>query len=127
MEYLFLLSRMLFGGYFLWNGYKHFKNTASLAGYAASKHVPSPQLMVRLSGALLIIGGAGIILGFAVGLAVAALVAFLVPVTFMMHDYWKETDPMVRMNQQIAFAKNIALLGAALAYLFIPGPWFLAL
>ncbi|HSE56655.1 MAG TPA: DoxX family protein [Candidatus Paceibacterota bacterium] len=127
MEYLFLLSRILFGGYFLWNGYKHFKHTANLAGYAASKKVPSPQLMVRLSGALLLIGGVGIVLGAAVGLAVSALVAFLIPVTFMMHDYWKETDPVQRAHQQIAFAKNIALLGAAFAYLFIPGPWFLAI
>ncbi len=127
MEYLFLLSRILFGGYFLWNGYKHFKGVVGLSHYAASKGVPSARAAVLGSGALLIIGGAGILLGVAVGLAVAALVAFLVPVTFMMHDYWKETDPMVRMNQQIMFTKNIALLGGALAYLFIPGPWFLTL
>jgi hypothetical protein len=31
-----------------------------------------------------------------------------------MHDFWKETDPMMRMNQRISFMKNVALLAAIL-------------
>jgi len=52
---------------------------------------------------------------------------FLVPVTFMMHAYWQETDPMQGINQRVNFQKNIALLGAALLLLFIPRPWPLSL
>jgi uncharacterized membrane protein YphA (DoxX/SURF4 family) len=61
----------------------------------------------------------GILVGFYVPVAVAALVVFLIPVTFMMHDFWNETDPMAKMTQKIMFTKNLALLGGALAYLFI--------
>ena len=54
------------------------------------------------------------------------IVVFLVPVTFMMHAYWQETDPMQRINQRVNFQKNIALLGAALMLLMIPRPWALS-
>lgn len=127
MEYIFLISRVLFGGYFLWNAYNHFKNSDSLASYAASKKVPSPKMAVIGSGALLLIGGLGIVFGVFVGIAVLALLLFLVPVTYMMHDYWNETDPMARMNQKINFTKNAALIGGTLAYLFIVEPWPLSL
>jgi putative oxidoreductase len=43
-----------------------------------------------------------------------ALVAFLVPVTFMMHGFWRLSDPVLVHTQQALFAKNISMLGAAL-------------
>ena len=127
MEYLFLVSRILFGGYFIMNGVSHLKNIGGMAGYAASKGVPAPKLAVAVTGLLLVLGGLGIVLGAWIQYAVLALVVFLVPVTFKMHQYWKETDPMQKMGQQINFTKNIALLGAVLAYLFITLPWPLSL
>jgi putative oxidoreductase len=42
------------------------------------------------------------------------LVAFLVPVTLMMHAFWRLDDPMAIHVQQAMFMKNVALLGAAL-------------
>jgi putative oxidoreductase len=42
------------------------------------------------------------------------LVAFLVPVTWMMHAYWKQSDPTTRRVQQAMFAKNLSILGGAL-------------
>ena len=43
-----------------------------------------------------------------------ALVAFLVPVTWWMHGYWRLTDPTTIHIQQAMFAKNLSMLGAAL-------------
>jgi putative oxidoreductase len=43
-----------------------------------------------------------------------ALVVFLVPVTFMMHAFWRLPDPVLAHTQQALFAKNISMLGAAL-------------
>jgi hypothetical protein len=56
-------------------------------------------------------------------IGVIALVVFLIPVSFKMHDYWKIQDPMVRMSERISFQKNMALLGAALMMLAISTPW----
>ncbi len=119
MIYIFFLSRILFGGYFVWNGFNHFKKLNSMAGYAAMKRVPMPKLAVAVSGLLAILGGLGIILGLYVFFAVLALVIFLVPVTFKMHAFWNETDPNAKRMEHIQFTKNLALLGGALAYLFI--------
>lgn len=42
------------------------------------------------------------------------VVAFLIPVTFMMHNYWALTDPMMKRTQMAMFMKNLSMLGAAL-------------
>jgi uncharacterized membrane protein YphA (DoxX/SURF4 family) len=51
------------------------------------------------------------------GFGLIALVLFLVPVTFIMHAFWKIQDPMAKMGETINFTKNIALLGAVLILL----------
>lgn len=49
------------------------------------------------------------------------LVGFLVPVTLMMHAYWKLHDPAMVHVQQAMFAKNISMRGALVAALLGPG------
>jgi putative oxidoreductase len=123
MEYLFLLSRILFGGFWIYNGINHFRMGNMMEGYAAMKGVPMPKYAVYGSGLLIILGGLGILLGAYTQLSVAALVIFLIPVTLMMHNFWRVSEPNQRMTDMVMFMKNTALLGASLAYLFIPAPW----
>jgi hypothetical protein len=40
-----------------------------------------------------------------------------------MHDFWRIEDPNQRMNDMVNFAKNMALLGAALALMGVEEPW----
>ena len=94
-----------------------------MAGYAGSKGVPAPKVAVWFSGLLLIIGGASIILGAFTKIGIYSLVLFLIPVSFQMHAFWKETAPMQKMNQRVQFMKNLALLGALLMLLSFPTPW----
>ncbi len=122
-EILFLVGRVLFGGYFVMMGLNHYMKTGMLGGYAQSKGVPMPAFAVMGSGLLLLAGGLGVLLGAYVPWAVAALALFLVPVSFKMHAFWAIPDPMARMGDQVNFMKNMALLGAALMLLMIPGPW----
>jgi putative oxidoreductase len=123
LSFMFLVGRIIFGGYFILNGISHFKNIGSMAGYASSKGVPSPKLAVGGSGLLLLIGGLGVILGIYVYWALAALALFLIPVTFTMHRFWTISDPMQKMGEKINFQKNMALLGAILIISAIPTPW----
>lgn len=119
MDILFLVARVLFGGYFILNGYNHIVNTNSLVGYAASKKVPNAKLAVFFTGLLILLGGLGILFWVYVPTAVLLLSIFLLPVTIVMHNFWTETDPARRAGEYIAFTKNMALLGGALAFLFI--------
>jgi uncharacterized membrane protein YphA (DoxX/SURF4 family) len=122
-EYIFLLGRVLFGGFFIVSGYGHFKNLSNMAGYAASKKVPMPKLSVGFSGLLLLLGGLGVLLGVWVPYALGCLVLFLVPTTFMVHNYWTDTDQNAKMANRINFNKNLALLGAALIMYMVATPW----
>ncbi len=126
MEYLFLLGRILFGGYFLMNGYNHLKNISGMAGYAQSKGVPYAKASIVITGILLVLGGTGIVLGLYPRIAVVLLLIFLIPVTFKMHQYWKIQDPMQKMGEEIHFMKNIALIGATITFLFVTA-WPLSL
>lgn len=127
MIYLFVLGRILLGGYFIKNGLNHLMNSGALAGYAQSKGVPMPKFMVILTGLMLLLGGTGILLGVGVKCAVLLLSVFLVLTTFKMHQFWKVTDPMQKMGENINFYKNLALLGAVLMLLAIELPWAVSL
>lgn len=123
MAILFLLGRIIFGGFFVMNAWSHFKNLEGMAGYAASKSVTSPKAAVFGSGLLILLGGLGVIFGITPQASLTLLIIFLVPVTFKMHAYWKETDPNTKTMQRIQFMKNMALLGACLMMFAIPVPW----
>ena len=126
MDFVFLLGRILYGGFFIVGGLNHFMHLGMMSGFVASKGVPAGKVAIVVSGLLIIFGGACIILGCRPELGVLAILVFLVPVTFMMHAYWQEKDPMQQLNQRVNFQKNIALLGAALMLLIIPRPWVLS-
>jgi putative oxidoreductase len=123
MKAPFVLGRMLFGGYFLYNAVNHFKEYKNLAQYAKAKHVPMPEAAVLTSGAALAIGGASILLGTKPKLGTLAILGFLAAVTPTMHDFWNAQDPNQKQADMINFSKNMALLGGALALMGVEEPW----
>jgi putative oxidoreductase len=127
MEQVFLLGRMLFGGFFLYSGLNHFLSLGMTAQYAASKGLPAPELAVAASGVMLLLGGMSILLGLWPRLGILAIVLFLAIVSPTMHNFWAIQDPAQRMSDMINFMKNIALLGGALALVAVPEPWPLSL
>lgn len=127
MSILFLVGRILFGGFFVKSSYGHFFNNKDLAAYAVSKGTPMAGLSVYVAGFLILFGGLGIILGVYVYWSIAAISLFLIVVTGFMHRYWKEQDPMSKASNQVNFYKNLALLGAALMFLAISTPWPISL
>ncbi|MCX6755677.1 MAG: DoxX family protein [Candidatus Nomurabacteria bacterium] len=114
MMILFLLGRVLLGGYFLMSAYNHFSKSEMLTNYAKSKNVPLAHLAVLLTGVMLLLGGFGILLWVYLKASIALLAIFLTFVTIQMHAFWKITDPASKMSEQMSFTKNMALLGALL-------------
>jgi putative oxidoreductase len=123
MRVPFLLGRLIFGGYFVMSGINHFKQTGQMSNYAASKNVPKPDVAVRATGAMLIAGGASILLGIKPKLGTAAVIGFLAGVSPVMHDFWKQQQPEQRMTEMINFTKNMALVGGAMALMGVEEPW----
>jgi putative oxidoreductase len=123
MQQLFLVGRVIVGAYYLFSAFNHFTRLGSMVAFAGARHVPAPQVAVVISGILLAIAGVSLLLGLYPRVGVAAAVLFLLPVTLMMHPFWADADPAMRMGDMINFTKNFALLGSTLMFLAIPEPW----
>jgi putative oxidoreductase len=123
MKAAFLLGRVIFGGFFLYNGINHILNRDALAQYARAKGVPSPEAGVVASGLLIALGGISVITGAKPKLGATALIAFLMSVSPTIHNFWNAADPQSGQNEMAHFSKNMALLGAALALLSVEEPW----
>jgi putative oxidoreductase len=113
VDVVFLVGRVLFVTLFVWSGVKNHFSAGGVA-YAKAFNAPAPAVMVPLSGAVIIIGSAMVVLGVFADLGVLLLFAFLVPTSYFMHAYWKDPDPASAQNQQVQFLKNVCLAGGAL-------------
>jgi putative oxidoreductase len=123
MKAAFLIGRLVFGGFFLYNGINHLKQRKQLAQYAESKNVPMAEAVVASTGVVLIAGGTSILLGVKPKLGTAAIAGFLAGVSPVMHNFWSVQEPGQRLNEMVNFSKNIALLGSALALMGVDEPW----
>jgi putative oxidoreductase len=123
MKAPFLLGRLVFGGFFLYNGIHHLKERKSMAQYAKTKNVPLAEAAVTATGVALIAGGTSILLGVKPKYGAAAIAGFLAGVSPVMHDFWRVEDPQQRMNEMINFSKNVALIGGAIALMGVDEPW----
>lgn len=123
MKAAFLLGRLMFGGFFLYSGIHHFQERKSLSQYASAKSVPMADIAVSATGALLIAGGASVLLGIKPKWGTLAIMAFLAGASPLMHDFWRAADPNQKQNDAVNFMKNMALLGAALALMGVEEPW----
>jgi len=127
MEFLLLIGRIIFGGFFIMSGINHFTNAGMMSGYAKSKNVPASYLTVVGTGVMLVLGGLSVLLGLFPVLGLILLIVFLVPTSMLIHDFWTVQDPQARAAEQVNFLKNLALTGAALALMYGASDWPLAL
>ena len=114
MDAILVVGRILFALIFINSGIAHFTKNAAMTGYAQYKKVPMPRASVYISGLMILLGGLYIVLGFYADLGALLIAIFLIPTAFLMHNFWKETDPTAKQNETIAFFKDLALAGASL-------------
>ncbi len=114
MKYIVLVGRILYAMIFVIFGLFHFTNLQGMSQYAASQGIPAPTVMTIVTGILLVVGGVSVLLGYKAQLGAWLLVIFLVPTSFLMHNFWAIDDPMQASNQMAHFMKNLSMAGAAL-------------
>ena len=112
MRALFPVARILFALIFIIAAPRHF--TREGIEHAASLGLPAASFAVPLSGVMALVGGLSVVIGYRTRWGAWVLVAFLVPVTLVMHRYWRQTDPAAFHIQQAMFVKNLSMLGGAL-------------
>jgi len=106
------VGRACFSAIFISAAPSHFTRPA--IEYAAAQGVPLPALLVPAAGALACAGGLSVLLGYRARVGAWMLVAFLVPVTLFMHNFWAVADPQLAGIQKAMFLKNVSMLGGAL-------------
>ncbi|MCG2612890.1 DoxX family protein [Terrimonas sp. NA20] len=112
MKFVLITGRILFSLLFILSSFGHFK--AETIAFAGSQGLPLASVLVPLSGVVELIGGLSILVGYRAKLGAWLLVIFLIPVTFMFHQFWTITDPMTYQMQFVMFMKNISITGGAL-------------
>ena len=105
MKYIVLLGRVLYSYIFITSVLGHFSRHT--IEYVASKGLPMATILVPLAGAMALVGGISILVGWNARWGAWLLVLFLLPVTITMHRFWGIADPMAAGMQKIMFLKNI--------------------
>src|SRR4051794_41445343 len=105
MKAPFMIGRLLFGGFFLYNGINHFKQRQGMAEYAKGKKVPLPDVAVMGRGAALIVGGASLLLGIKPKNCATAGVGFFAGGSPLIHDFLEPEKPQQRQMEKIQFSK----------------------
>ena len=98
-------------------GVNHIRKRQAMMAYVQSKHLPLAWLDVVGTGVMMLVGSALLVANWHPHWGAALIILFLVPTAFLMHNYWAETDPMVRAGQDAQFWKNITIAFALLLYI----------
>jgi uncharacterized membrane protein YphA (DoxX/SURF4 family) len=125
-EFVFFLGRVLFSLVLLGSAFGHLTQTEGSTQYASYKGVPNPKAMVQLTGVLMALGGAAVVLGIWMDLAGLCIAVLMIIFAVKMHAFWNESDPMQQNAERAQFMKNIAIAGGGLILAtFYIAPWTL--
>lgn len=117
MDVIELLGRVLFAAAFAITPYGVVKTAPRIAGTPMLAFLPQGLgvPVIRASAGSAVLGALLIALGLWPDLGALLVLAFLVPVTFVMHRFWElPKDPFLpRKQKRDAFLSNVSLAGGA--------------
>lgn len=108
-----LVGRTLLALIFLISGIGKIGGFAGTAGYMASKGLPMVEVLLVLTIIIEIGGALMLISGYMARLSATVLFLWMIPVTFIFHNFWAVPADQ-QMIQQIMFMKNLAIMGGML-------------
>lgn len=107
------IAPALVGLLFVIAGYNKIGGFEHVAGWMTATGLPAASLLLVATIALELIAGLMLIVGIKTRWAALALAAFTIPTTLIFHAFWS-VDAAQYADQQTAFLKNLAILGALL-------------
>ncbi len=119
-----LIGRVLLVTLFLVGGFLKIKNLPGTEAYRKEVGIPGAgQSLALAAGLAEFLGALAILVGYQTRKIAAALVAYLLPVTWYTHLalVWATTDPLVRDNEIFQTLKGVAIIGG-LGLLYVTGP-----
>ncbi|MFW5738745.1 MAG: DoxX family protein [Myxococcota bacterium] len=108
---LVAVGRVLLSVIFVVSGFNKILQFSSMTEVIAGQGLPVPGLFLTVAMVLEIVGGLSLLTGTFARFGAVLPLVFLIPVTFIMHDFWT-FEGAARQTQMANFLKNIALMGA---------------
>ena len=120
-----LIGRIAVAILFVTSGWGKMMDFGGTAGFIASNGIPLPQVATAITIVVELGLGLAIALGWQTRSAAAVIALWLIPTTFIFHNFWSAPAAEVMM-QQINFMKNVSIFGAMLLLVaFGPGRYSL--
>jgi len=111
--YVSVVGRALLALMFILSGFGKLSDIQGTAGFIASGGMPAPAVLAVLVGALELLGGLALVLGYQVRLAGLALALFTVAASIVFHAYWS-VPAAQQFVTQLLFMKNMSVAGGML-------------
>jgi len=106
-------GRILLAILFVVSGFNKITGFENTVGYIASKGLPLPQLGAVIAIVVELSTGILLIIGWQARWAATVLFLFLIPTTFIFHNFW--SVPLAQKPMQtIQFMKNLCIMGGVL-------------
>ena len=120
-----LLGRIALGVLYVPSGFGKLMDPSRMTGMLTGKGWPVPMAFAILAGAVELIGGVALIVGYKTRVAALFLIVFTVMASLLAHNYW-DLEGAARTTQYIQFYKNLAIIGGLLCVFGRgAGPWSL--
>jgi putative oxidoreductase len=117
-----LLGRILISVPFLVFGFMKLSNFHGSAGQLAALRIPLPTAAAVIAIMIEVLGGICLVLGFKTRFWAWIMFLYLIPVTFVAHNFWAYSGSARGVNEG-EFVKNLAIMGGLLVLAaFGPGP-----
>jgi len=111
--YVSVVGRVLLALMFILSGFGKLADIQGTAGFIASGGLPAPAVLAVMVGALELLGGIALVLGYQVRLAGLALALFTVAASTVFHAYWSAPAAQ-QFVTQLLFMKNMSVAGGLL-------------
>jgi putative oxidoreductase len=115
------LGRICISGIFLLAVTHKIGSYAATIAFMESHNMIKPSFFLYLAILVEFLGGISLVLGFKTRYGAVLLLLFLVPVTFIFHDFWNVEGLIDREEQTVRFFSNLAIF-VGLLYVFCCGP-----
>ena len=112
-DFLALLGRVALAAIFVWSGAGKITGFGNTAHYIASKGLPMPAVLTAVTIFVELGLGLAIVIGFRARIAALLIALWLIPTTFLFHNFWAAPAAQAMM-QQINFMKNVSIFGGML-------------
>lgn len=112
--WMHLIGRVLFSLIFIGTGMMYLFKLNEMAAYAQTRGASAAKPATVVTGLMMLVGGVLVLLGWHRFIGAGLIAIYLVLSAFIMHGFWKETDPTMKQSEMSHFLKDLALCGAAL-------------